>query len=135
MFASQVASYNDQPLLATASTTALENFDIQHPLYRQVQALAALRKTFPALRRGKQITRQQSLEPGLFAVSRFGSDGREVVIAFNTSSQPVTAQVEVDPGSRAFTSVHGTCAAPGAPGSLKVELAPFAYLVCAEVMP
>jgi glycosidase len=135
MFASRVASYNDQPLLGTVATTTTDNFDTQHPLYRQVAALAALRQQYPALRRGRQITRTQSLEPGLFAASRFGSDGREIVVAFNTSAQPVSAQVETDPGSRAFTAVHGACAAPSAPGSLKVTLAPFAYLVCAEEMP
>ncbi|MEO8062279.1 MAG: alpha-amylase family glycosyl hydrolase [Pseudomonadota bacterium] len=135
MFASQVASYNDQPLLGSSATTASVNFNAQHPLYQQIARLAALRKQYPALRRGKQITRAQSLEAGLFAVSRFGSDGREIVIAFNTSAQPIAAQVEIDSGTRAFTSLHGTCARPVAPGSLKVELAPFAYLVCAAEMP
>ena len=135
MFASQVASYNDQSLLGSSATTATENFNTQHPLYREVATLAALRTQYPALRRGKQITRAQSLEAGLFAVSRIGSDGREIVIAFNTSTQPIAAQIEIDPGSRAFASLHGACAAPGAPGSLKVELAPFAYLVCAAEQP
>jgi glycosidase len=135
MFASQVASYNDQPLLGSSNTTAVDNFNAQHLLYQQIAALAALRKALPGLRRGKQITRAQSLEPGVFAVSRFGSDGREILVAFNTSSQPVAQAVEIDSGSRAFTSLHGKCAAPGAPGSLMVELAPFAWLVCAEVIP
>jgi glycosidase len=135
MFASQVASYNDQPLLGSAATTATANFNRQHPLYRQIAALAALRAQYPGLRRGRQITRAQSLEAGLFAVSRIGNDGREIVIAFNTSSQPIVRQVEIEPGTRAFTSLHGTCAAPGPPGSLKVELAPFAYIACAAETP
>ena len=36
--------------------------------------------------------------PGLFAVSRIGSDGREIVVAFNTSMQTVVAQIEVEAG-------------------------------------
>jgi glycosidase len=135
MFASQVGSYNDQPLLGSSSTTASENYNARHPLYRQVAELAALRKQYPALRRGRQITRAQSLEAGLFAVSRIGSDGREIVIAFNTSAQPIAAQVEIDAGDQVFISLHGRCAAPVAPGSLKIELAPFAYLVCAAELP
>ena len=75
MFASQVASYNDQALLGTTSTTASANFDAQHPLYRQIASLAALRKQHAVLRRGRQVVRAQSKQPGLFAVSRFDSHG------------------------------------------------------------
>jgi glycosidase len=135
MFASQVASYNDQELLGSSRSTAAENFDAQHPLYRQITALSLLRKQYPALRRGRQVTRAQSLEPGLFAVSRIGNDGREIVIAFNTSTRPIAAQVEIDAASHAFTALHGTCATPAAPGSLRIELAPLDYVVCAAGVP
>jgi len=131
MFASQVASYNDQPLVGSSATTATPNFNPHHPLYEQIVALASLRKQYPGLRRGRQITRAQSREPGLFAVSRIGSDGREILIAFNTSSAPIVAQVEIDSATREFTALHGACPVPVAPGSLKVELAPLEYLVCA----
>src|SRR6185503_17338106 len=57
MFASQVASYNDQPLLGTASTTAHENFDALHPLYRQLAQLASWRRQYGALRTGRQVVR------------------------------------------------------------------------------
>ncbi len=60
MFASQVASYNDQALLGTTSTTAQANFDALHPIYRQIAALATWRKQYPALRRGQQLVRAQS---------------------------------------------------------------------------
>ena len=36
LFASQVASYNDQPLLGTTTTAAVANFNPQHPLYAQI---------------------------------------------------------------------------------------------------
>jgi len=135
MFRSQVASYNDQSLLGTRSTTAVANYDALHPLYQQITALAALRKQYPALRRGRQVTRAQNLASGLFAVSRFGSDGREIVIAFNTSMAPLRAQVEIDPGTKGFTAVHGDCPAPAAPGSLTVQLPPLGYVVCAGELP
>jgi glycosidase len=133
MFASQVASYNDQPLLGGNSTTAVANFDPQHPLYRQIAQLAALRAKHTALRGGRQIVRAQSREPGLFAVSRLDNLGNEIVVAFNTSLAPLSAQVQVDEKSTAFTSLLGECGhAPSAPGSLRVELPPLGYVACIE---
>jgi glycosidase len=132
MFASQVASYNDQSLLGSARTTAQANFDALHPLYRQIAALSLLRKQHVALRRGRQIVRAQARESGLFAVSRIDNAGREILVAFNTSLQPVSAQVEVEVGSTEFSSLTGTCAPHAtAPGSLRVELPPLGYIACA----
>jgi glycosidase len=133
MFASQVASYNDQPLLGTASTTARENFDALHPLYKQVAELASWRKQYAALRRGRQVVRAEAREPGLFAASRLGSDGREILLAFNTSTAPLAAQVEIQPGTSAFQSLHGDCPRPAAPGSVKIQLPPLGYLACVAV--
>jgi glycosidase len=133
MFASQVASYNDQSLLGSASSTAVANFDAQHPLYRQIAQLAALRTKYPALRGGRQLVRAQSREPGLFAVSRFDNLGGEILIAFNTSLAPLSAQVQVDQKSVAFSSLLGECGhGVSAPGSLKVELPPLGVVACLE---
>jgi neopullulanase len=131
LFASQVASYNDQPLLGTTTTTAVANFNAQHPLYAQIAGLANLRKQFTALRRGKQIVRAHGKTPGLFAASRIGNDGRELVVAFNTSMTTVVSQIEVENTSRSFRSVRGGCAVrPSAPGSFRVEVPPLGYVVC-----
>lgn len=136
MFASQVATYNDQELLGTASTTAVANFDATHPLYQQLAQLSALRKQHPALRRGRQVARAQSRTPGLFAASRFDNAGREILVAFNTSTAPLVAQVEVGSGMRKVTSLLGQCAAaPSAPGSLRVEIPALGYIACAGVAP
>ncbi len=132
MFASQVASYNNQPLLGTSSTTALSNFNITHPLYRTIAALARLRAEQPALRHGLQVVRAASKTPGLFAASRFDSaSGTEVLLAFNTSTASIDAQVVVDIGSHDFTALYGHCTAtPTAPGSYHVSVAALDYLVC-----
>jgi glycosidase len=135
MFASQVASYNDQGLLGSASTTATPNFNALHPLYQQIAGLAALRKRYAALSRGRQLVRAQSQEPGLFAASRIDAQGREILVAFNTSMAPVIAQVEVNSTSTNFTALHGKCPAASAPGSLKVELPALAYVACAAMPP
>jgi glycosidase len=131
MFPSQVASYNDQKLLGTNDTTAVPNFNVRHPFYEQIAGLAKLRAQLPGLRHGRQVVRAQVQKPGLFAVSRFGADGREILIAFNTAATPLVAQVEVEAGTSKFESRLGECAAEAsAPGSVQVKLPAFGYLVC-----
>jgi glycosidase len=132
MFASQVASYlSERPL--GGATVPGSHFDRQHPLYRAIAELARLRSAQPALRRGAQVVRSYGKLPGLFAVSRLDPDGRgEIVVAFNTSTTALTAQVLVENGSDRFVSLHGNCAArPSAPGSYQVRIGPLDYLVCA----
>ncbi|MCW4463365.1 alpha-amylase family glycosyl hydrolase [Sphingomonas sp. BT-65] len=133
MFPSKVAIYNDNKLLGTSKTTAESNFDTGHPLYAEIARLAALRKTTPALSRGRQVTRAYDEKPGLFAVSRFDPvTGAEVLVAFNTSGRAITRQVEVGVGATTFTALVGQCApAATAPGSVTVTLPPFGYVACA----
>jgi glycosidase len=131
MFASRVGSYNDQGLLGTTSTTAVANFNPQHPLYAQLAGLAKLRQQHVTLRRGRQIVRAFGNTPGLFAASRLGNDGREIVVAFNTSNETAVTQIEVEPGSKVFKTLRGTCAATAsAPGSFRVEVPPLSYVIC-----
>ena len=133
MFPSQVASYNDNKLLGTTATTARSSFDPAHPLYRLVTTLAKVRAATPALRRGLQVTRSLSQKPGLFAASRFDPrSGKEVLLVFNTSSAPITANVTVETASRTFVTLAGQCTAQAtAPGSVKINLAAFGHAVCA----
>ncbi|WP_184335552.1 alpha-amylase family glycosyl hydrolase [Povalibacter uvarum] len=132
MFPSLVASYNDNRLVGTSATMARSNFDMSHPLFRSIAQLAKLRAEQPALRRGEQRLRNFGDKPGLFAVSRFDpGSGREIVIAFNTSNARLEANVEIDPHTAALKSLHGNCAKPWAPGSVRVELDAFGYVICA----
>jgi neopullulanase len=138
LFPSQVAEYNATPLLGTAATTADANFDTAHPLYRLIAELATLRRGHAALRRGPQRVRAQDEDgPGLFAVSRFDPDtGREYLVAFNTSTAPLSAQVQVEPGWLRFESLRGACSPEvTAPGSLRVSLPPLGHVVCVAEVP
>ena len=133
MFPSQVAEYNRDRLVGTSATTAADNFATDHPLYMEIARLARLRVATAALSRGATLVRASSDKPGLFAVSRFDPDnGREILVAFNTSDAPVTTQVAIDPASRTFSSLSGDCPATvTAPGSLTLRLPAFGYAVCA----
>jgi glycosidase len=134
MFASKVAVYNGEALVGTSATTAQANFDETHPLYRFIADLAKLRRATPALTGGTTVLRASSDEPGLFAVSRFDpATGQEVLLAFNTSMQALTANVEVAPVSLQFQSLAGAAcpAKAAAPGALTVTLPPLGFTVCA----
>ena len=133
MFASQVATYNDNRLLGTDTTTAVAHFGETNPLFRQIATLARLRLANPALTRGRQLLRAREDKPGLLAISRFDpTTGREFLMAFNTSTSTITRQVKVEVGSTSFKALAGRCAPTAtAPGSVRVTLPPLGYVVCA----
>ena len=132
MFASRTASYNDNTLLGTDATTAAENFDTAHPLYRLIGELSAIRRAHPALTRGRQIVRHYGEDAGIFAVSRVDrATGEEILLAFNTANTPQSANVAVNYGARAFETLSGTCPTEvTAPGSASIALAPYSWAVC-----
>jgi glycosidase len=132
MFPSQVASYNEDSLIGTSATTAQSNFDPNHPLYREIADLAHIRTTHPALTRGLQVVRYSSDKPGLFAVSRFDPvTGREMLLLFNNSNEPLRQNVRVETRSREFEVLAGTCPLNAqAPGSVEVELPALGFSVC-----
>jgi glycosidase len=130
MFPSRTAVYNDNDLLGTRATTAQSNFDPAHPLYRLIRQLSAIRIREPALRRGATVLRAAGDEPGLLAFSRI-LDGREVLVAINTSTKPVAENVTVDVDSGRFTALAGRCPARAwAPGSVRITLPPLGYAIC-----
>jgi glycosidase len=130
MFPSRTAVYNDNDLLGTRATTAQSNFDPAHPLYRLIRQLSVIRIREPALRRGATVLRAAGDEPGLLAFSRI-LDGREVLVAINTSTRPVAQTVVVDVDSSHFTALAGHCPARApAPGSVRITLPPLGYAIC-----
>ncbi|HEY2685022.1 MAG TPA: alpha-amylase family glycosyl hydrolase [Steroidobacteraceae bacterium] len=131
MFAGKVEQFNRERRIGD-DARAGDHFNLQHPLFREIQKLAALRRSQPALRRGRQIVRAAAPQPGLFAVSRFEPEtGRELLVAFNTSTHPISAQVEVDADDGKFDSLHGRCEQSRQGSSYHVDLAPLDYIICA----
>lgn len=132
MFASLVASYNEDALLGTRATTAQASFNPDHPLYREIAWLARIRTSHRALTRGLQIVRYSQDKPGLFAVSRFDpASGREMLLLFNSSTEPVQQHVRVETRSKEFEQLAGTCAPRAdAPGTVTAELPALGFAVC-----
>jgi glycosidase len=132
MFASKVATYNEDKLLGTNATTAQSNFDTHHPLYREIAQLARIRTSHAALTRGRQVVRYSQDKPGLFAASRFDpATGREMLLLFNTSTDPVEQNVVVETRSTQFDTLAGSCPSMAtAPGSVHISLPALGYAVC-----
>jgi glycosidase len=132
LFASKVATYNEDRLLGTTSTTSEANFNPSHPLYREIAALARIRTSHRALTRGLQVIRYSQDKPGLFALSRFDpASGREMLLLFNTSTQTIEQNVRVETRSAHFVALAGNCpSAASAPGSVRVAVPPLGYAVC-----
>ncbi|MFN8168638.1 MAG: alpha-amylase family glycosyl hydrolase [Candidatus Nanopelagicales bacterium] len=109
MFASKVASYNDDDLIGTRATTARDNYDTKHPLYRWIKALAKLRAKNPTLADGAQIQRYASDGPGIFAFSRI-SAGRNVeyVVAANSADTAKRASFATYAAKQRFVQVWPT---------------------------
>lgn len=132
LFASKVAVYLDNRLVGTQSNHGKDNFDQTHPIYAAITKLADLRIKHVALRRGDQIVRNYSDKPGLLAFSRLDKQsGQEILAVFNTSTEPLKANVEIESRTTGFETLMGNCpAAVRAPGSGVFELAPLDYAIC-----
>ncbi|WP_291845097.1 alpha-amylase family glycosyl hydrolase [Maricaulis sp.] len=132
MFESAVAEYNDNDLVGTEATTADRNFDPDHPLYRAIAEMAALRQTHRTLRRGEQIVRHADHEDSVLVMSRVDYDrGEEFVIAYNGEAVARDIRVEVDGRASAWDSLAGACPMiSDAPGTLSLSIPPLDYVIC-----
>nr|WP_314446710.1 alpha-amylase family glycosyl hydrolase [uncultured Sphingomonas sp.] len=130
MFPSKTAVYLDNKLLGTTRTNAVENFDTAHPLYRLIGELARTRTASEALRRGDSRLLAAEDAPGLLAFSR-AAPTEEVIVAVNTSAQPITRNLAIAADITGLSSLSGSCpAAPAAPGTVRVTLPAFGHVIC-----
>ncbi|QUL38173.1 alpha-amylase family glycosyl hydrolase [Erythrobacter sp. JK5] len=133
MFPSLTEVYNDNDLIGTDATTADDNFDTLHPIYRTVAALAEARKSSPALRRGLTIVRGYDHEgPGLLALERHDpASGERVLVVFNTSGESISRNVEINYRAAGIAPLLGQCPADlAAPGVARIVLPAFGYAAC-----
>ncbi|MFI9149238.1 pullulanase-type alpha-1,6-glucosidase [Streptomyces sp. NPDC053367] len=109
MFASRTADYLDDDQLGTDRTHASAAYDTNAPLYRQIRALAELRKANPALADGVQTERHATDGPGVYAFSRTDAkSGVEYVVAFNNAAEAKTATFATGSAGMGFTGIYGT---------------------------
>lgn len=150
LFPSQTAIYNDNDLIGTEATTADSNFDTEHPIYRYIAATAAIRQSHAAFRRGAMETRVFEVGTGMdssagmnvrqfdaatgtaFAFSRFDPvTGQEYLVAINTSPRAQQINTRVEPDTRRFKALMGTCPATVATtATAQIEVPGFGIVVC-----
>lgn len=123
LFASKTADYLDDDQLGTDRTHAADAYDPAHPLYRQIAALAGLRKAHPALADGIQIERYAAEGAGVYAFSRIDAQARtEYVVAVNNATEARTAELTTESAGTAFRPVHGEAKAVTSGGDKKITV-------------
>ncbi|MFI8092520.1 pullulanase-type alpha-1,6-glucosidase [Streptomyces sp. NPDC086080] len=110
LFASRTADYLDDDLIGSDRTHAEDIYDTRSPLYRQISALAKLRKAHPALTDGIQQERYAADGAGVYAFSRTGTgkDTTEYVVAFNNAGEARQATFATGSAWMTFKGIHGT---------------------------
>ncbi|MFJ3986288.1 pullulanase-type alpha-1,6-glucosidase [Streptomyces fungicidicus] len=110
LFASRTADYLDDDLIGTDRTHAEDAYDTKAPLYRQISALAELRKAHPALTDGIQQERYASDGAGVYAFSRTGTgkDTTEYVVAFNNAGEATKATFATGSARMTYKGLYGT---------------------------
>ena len=115
MFASQVASYNDDPVIGGVPGS-MDRYGRDAPMFRHIAELSGLRAAHPTLADGAQITRYADSQ--VFAISRVDRDRRiEYLVAANNSLQPRTVQLSTYTPQATFDIVYGTR------GSVRTDIA------------
>lgn len=128
---SLVDVYNDNILLGTEKTTADDNFDPNHPLYKKMAELAHIRVQHPVLRRGIHQNKKIDNDAGMLAFSRIDVDTKEeYLVILNVSNQQNNFQLPVDSSAfeTIYRSVDGTMPEVSE-RLLSVSLAPLSSIV------
>lgn len=99
MFPSKVSSYNDNNLIGTKASTAIDNFNQQHPLFQEIREFSKIYSQHPALRHGQQEFVDFN-DDALIAFTRhvFASKD-EYLVVFNNSGAVKSIQWQ-RPGSK-----------------------------------
>ncbi|MFE5604606.1 pullulanase-type alpha-1,6-glucosidase [Streptomyces coelicoflavus] len=123
MFASRTVDYLDDDQLGTDRTHAEAAYDTSAPLYRQISALAKLRKANPALADGVQTERYAADGAGIYAFSRTDAKtGTEYVVAFNNAGTEKSATFATGSAGMTFRGIYGTDATVKSGADTKVTV-------------
>ncbi|MGW3337772.1 pullulanase-type alpha-1,6-glucosidase [Streptomyces sp. NPDC001009] len=108
MFASKVADYLDDDEIGTARTHARDAYDTAAPLYKDIAALAKLRKANPVLTDGVQTERYAADGAGVYAFTRTDArTGAEYVVALNNAATAQTVSFPTGSARMAYQGIYG----------------------------
>ena len=133
---SLVESYNDNALIGSKDTTAMSNFNRQHPLYKSIAHLASMRLKHTSLRQGEHINRILDEEKRVYGFSRvFTQDMIDYLAVFNFSDQ--TQRIDKDVGTLQYDVLAGNMSNSVNQKDEKIEmmLAPQSYILLRSTTP
>lgn len=131
MFASRVASYNDDPVIGGVGGSR-DRYATKAPLYRHIAGLAKFRDAHPALADGAQVPRHAEDAAGVFAVSRIDATHRtEYLVAANNAEESRTVGLSTYTPNATLRSVFGgaTPARTDGSGTVSVTVPPLSVAV------
>jgi hypothetical protein len=100
------AGNNDD--IGSNATPMDDNFDPSHPLYRELEQLAAITRRHSTLRDGAEQNRYSSSSSGIYAFSRIdGRHRREYVVALNNAEHPASASIPTFVPNSRWERVYG----------------------------
>ncbi|GAB2994591.1 alpha-amylase family glycosyl hydrolase [Psychrosphaera aestuarii] len=85
MMPSLTPDYNDNNLYGTDKTTADDNFDVSHPIYKKLAEYAEVYHGHEVLRKGTQKVIEHNDEPGIFAFTRTLKDHPSYTVIYNSA--------------------------------------------------
>ncbi|HTH06830.1 MAG TPA: alpha-amylase family glycosyl hydrolase, partial [Ilumatobacteraceae bacterium] len=108
LFPTQVAEYQNQPLVTGDPFGTDEHFGTDVPLYGHISDLAELRQAHPALATGAQVERYVDSGAGVYAFSRVDRTEKvEYLVAANNSNAAKTVDVPTLTKDGAFEVLYG----------------------------
>ncbi|WP_333774136.1 pullulanase-type alpha-1,6-glucosidase [Streptomyces sp. IBSBF 3136] len=123
MFASKVADYLDDDEIGTGRTHASDAYDRSAPLYKDIAALAKLRRNNPALTDGVQTERYAADGAGVYAFTRTDArSGTEYVVALNNADEAKTATFATGSAGMTYRGIYGTRATADSDADRKVTV-------------
>ena len=132
MMPSKTPSYNDNDLLGTDKTTADDNFDTSHPIYRALAKYADVYGEHKALRWGQQTVIHSESKPGIFALTRTLKGEGTYYVVFNSATQnkPFEFKADGDALTQVFvdgdTKLASVCLSAG---RLTGQLPPLSFAI------
>jgi glycosidase len=107
MFPATAAEYVDQATIGSDATVSDDNFDAEHPFYRRIATLNALRRDHPGLVSGAQIVGPP--QGPIFSFSRIDRDERiEYLVVANNGPIAIDASVVALSRDTEFVSILGS---------------------------
>jgi glycosidase len=140
MFGSKVPEFIEETRIGGGDGSA-PAFNEDHPLFRAIREMIAVRQNNPALQSGIQVVRYAEDAPGIFAVSRIDpNQRREVLVVYNNFPQAREATIKPVSSAQNWESLFASASegfnfVSQPDNQLLVQLPPLSILVLRNPQP